>query len=263
MKTVLTESRVRRLTHAFDLLRELVSRDLKLRYKRSVLGIGWSLFNPLLQLVVLVFVFQYLLMVSMPDFTSFLFSGIVVWGWFTASLYAATGAIVDNPTLIRQPGFPTALLPVVTVMSNMVNFAFAMVAVLISLWVTQHPLNGSLIALPLVILVQFLFTLSLSYFLAMLHVPFRDTQYLLGILLMLGFYIVPIFYDSAAIPAQYQRIYHLNPLVGILEAYRTILLHGQVPELKPLITALGLSCVLLVVGCTWFVRVSYSFIEEL
>jgi lipopolysaccharide transport system permease protein len=253
----------RRFVYYFDLLRELVVRDLKLRYKRSVLGIAWSLLNPLLQLLVFSFVFRFLIPLHIHDYTLFLFSGILVWSWFQSSLYSATGAIVDNPSLLRQPGFPSGVLPVVSVMSNTVNFLFALPALLISVWATGHLPNLSLAALPLVMATQFLLMLSISYFLAMLHVPFRDTQYLLGILLFLGVYMVPIFYDAAAIPTNYQRIYRLNPLVPIVEAYRTILLHGQTPHALPLLLTALLSCVLLLLGRTLFVHVSYSFLEEL
>jgi lipopolysaccharide transport system permease protein len=240
-----------------------VARDLKLRYKRSVLGIAWSLLNPLLQLVVFSFVFRFIIPLHIPDYTLFLFSGILMWSWFQASLYSATSTIVDNPTLIRQPGFPSGILPVVTVMSNTINFLLALPVLLISVWATGHPPTAAILTLPLVILVQFVLTLSISYYLAVLHVPYRDTQYLLSILLMLGFYLVPIFYNSAAVPARFQPIYRLNPAVGILEGYRAILLHGQIPQLLPLALTFFLSLVVLGLGWSLFTRVSYSFIEEL
>jgi lipopolysaccharide transport system permease protein len=258
-----TQTKIHRFRYYFDLLRELVARDLKLRYKRSVLGIAWSLMNPLLQLLVFSFVFRYILPLKIPDYTLFLFSGILVWSWFQSSLYSATGAIVDNPALLRQPGFPSGLLPVVTVMSNTINFLLALPVLLACVWLSGHYPTVSMLVLPVVILVQFLLTLSISYFLAMLHVPFRDTQYLLGILLMLGFYLVPIFYDSTAIPAKYQMIYRLNPVVGIVEAYRAILLHGQTPHALPLFVTGLASLALLAFGWSLFIRVSYKFIEEL
>jgi homopolymeric O-antigen transport system permease protein len=105
------DKNLRWLTYRVDLVRELVARDLKLRYKRSVLGIAWSLLNPLLQLMVFSFVFRYLIPLHIPDYTLFRFSGILMWTWFQASLYSATGAIVDNPMLIRQPDFPIGTSP--------------------------------------------------------------------------------------------------------------------------------------------------------
>lgn len=259
----MNDTNLRWFTQRFDLLRELVVRDLKLRYKRSVLGIAWSLLNPLLQLLVFSFVFRYLIPLHIPDYTIFLFSGILMWTWFQASLYSATGAIVDNTMLIRQPGFPSGILPVVTVTSNTINFLLALPVLLGVVWATGHHPNLSLIALPFVILIQFILTLSISYYLAILHVPYRDTQYLLGILLMLGFYLVPIFYNAANIPAKYQPIYRLNPVVGILESYRSILLHGQMPPAVPLVITGLISLMILALGWSLFTRVSYRFIEEL
>src|SRR2546423_8849289 len=98
-----------------DLVRELVSRDLKIKYKRSALGFGWSLLNPLLQLLVFSTVFTYVLPLNVPDFTSFLFTGILVWSWFQGSLFSATTCIVDNAGLLRQPRFPVVLLPLATI----------------------------------------------------------------------------------------------------------------------------------------------------
>lgn len=253
----------RRLSYFLDLVRELVVRDLKLRYKRSVLGIAWSLLNPLLQLLVFSIVFRYIIPLHIPDYTLFLFSGILMWSWFQSSLYSASSAIVDNPTLIRQPGFPSGVLPVVTVLSNTVNFVLALPVLLISAWATGHAPNASIVALPFVMTVQFFLILSVSYYLAVLHVPYRDTQYLLGIVLMLSFYLVPIFYNSASIPVRFQPLYQLNPVVGILEGYRAILLHGQLPNLIPLLTTLVMSLIILALGWSLFTRVSYTFIEEI
>ena len=101
------------MTHGFDLLYELVARDLKLRYKRSVLGVAWSLLNPLMQLLVFAFVFGTVLPLGIPDYVIFLFTGILAWNWFHSSLLTATSTIVDNRDLVKRPGFPAAILPAV------------------------------------------------------------------------------------------------------------------------------------------------------
>src|SRR6516164_4511461 len=115
----------RRLIYIRDLVYELVLRDLKLRYKRSTLGLVWSLLNPLLQLLVFSLVFTYIVPIQMPHYTIFLFIGILVWTWFAAALYAATTCIVENPSMIRHPGFPVSILPVITVTSNLIHFLLA------------------------------------------------------------------------------------------------------------------------------------------
>ncbi|MCU1261990.1 MAG: ABC-type polysaccharide/polyol phosphate export system, permease component [Bryobacterales bacterium] len=263
MNNLRTGSRLRRLVYLRDLLRELVVRDMKLRYKRAVLGVGWSLLNPLLQLLVFNFVFTVILPVKVPDFTIFLFIGLLAWGWFQSSLVAATGAIIENPPMIRHPGFPVAILPVASVTSNLINFLLTLPILICFVIAGGHGPALSWLALPILLVVQFLLTLALAYFFAACHVPFRDTQYLLGISLMLGFYLAPTFYDVAKIPREYQTLYQLNPMVHLLGGYRSLFISGQVPALAPLFVIAAASIVTLVFSYSFFVHTSYKFIEEL
>ena len=253
----------RRLIYLRDLLRELVLRDMKLRYKGSVLGLAWSLLNPLAQLLVFGLVFSTILPLNIPNYTAFLFSGLLVWSWFQSSLFAATTVIVDGRSLIKRPGFPVALLPVVTVMANLVHFVLALPVLLLFLLLTGLPLHSTALLLPLLIAIQFLLTLSIGYFLAAVHVTFRDTQHLVGVFLLLLFYLTPIFYDSSVIPASLQSIYRLNPLLHLLEAYRTILIDGRLPDFAMLAVVTAVSLALLLVGFRVFKRASYTFVEEL
>ena len=265
--SALSRSRVslytRRLIFLRDLLHELIARDIKLRYKRKVLGTIWSLLNPLAHFLVLSFVFRYVLPLKIPNYTTFLFTGVLVWSWFRSSLHAATGTIVHNGTLIRRPGFPVAILPVVTVASHLIHFVLALPILLFFIYVGGIPITGAILVLPLVIVLQFFLTLSLAYLMATIHVTFRDTQYLLDILLLLGFYLSPIFYKADVIPPQYQPIYRLNPMVDLISAYRTILIEGKLPDLLPLLLLAIAVTVLLRFGYTIFMRASYRFVEEL
>jgi len=248
--------------HSWDLLWVLVSRDFKLRYRRSVLGVAWSLLNPLLQLLIFRFTFGTLLPLHIPDYTVFLFIGLLAWAWFQSSLLAATGAIVDNGSLIRQPGFPDSILPVVIIISNLTNFLFAFPILLLFLGAAGHGVTPALGALPIVICVQGLFTLSLAYLLASMHVFFRDTQYLVGVGLMLGFYLSPVFYASSYIPHQYQRIYRLNPVGHLIDAYRSVFIAGRYPDFAALAAIAAGSALMLAWTYFLFSRTRYRFIEE-
>lgn len=252
----------RTLTHAWDLLWVLVSRDIKLRYKRSVLGLTWCLLNPLLQLLVFKFTFGFLLPLKIPDYTLFLFIGILAWAWCQSSLSAATGVIVDNASFIRQPGFHDSILPVAVVISYLTNFIFAFPILLAFLLAGGHGLTMALSALPIVICVQGLFTLSLAYLLASVHVFFRDTQYLVGVVLMLGFYLSPVFYASSSIPLQYQPLYRLNPMVDLINSYRSVLMAGRFPDFSTLAVIAAESALVLICTYSLFARTSYRFIEE-
>lgn len=253
----------RDLIYLRDLLRELILRDLKLRYRRSVLGLTWSLLNPLAELLVLTFVFTYLLPLNIPSFPVFLYTGLLAWNWFRASLTSGSNVIVNNRGLIRFPGFPVPVLPVVTTASHLVHFVLSLPILALFLFLYHIPLSPAIVALPFVIIVQFLFIISLVYFLAAIEVTFRDTQYLLGIALMLGFYLSPVFYDVERIPAAILPIYNLNPMVHIIGAYRAIFLDGAFPPLGPLMIISGVSIILLWLGYSFFMRASFQFAQEL
>jgi lipopolysaccharide transport system permease protein len=255
--------RKRRWTYMRDLLRELVARDFKLRYKRSILGIAWSLLVPLAQLAVLYLVFNHLLPLNISNFTTFLFTGILPWTWFQTSLLAGSGTIVDNRELVMQVSFPVAVLPTVTVISQLVHFLLALPILFVFLLLDGYHLTVVFLALPLVILIQFVLTVSLAYLVATVQVTFRDTQYLLGILLFLFFYLTPVFYDGALIPTRFQRVYQLNPMVHLLGAYRSILIKGELPASLPLLMLCILSSAILLLGYAVFMRARDKFVEEL
>ena len=187
-------ARTDRLAYVRDLLYELVVRDVKLRYKRSVLGIGWSLLNPLAQLLVFYFIFDLLLPLKIPNYTPFLFTGVLVWSWFQSSLQAATGSVVDNRELVKRPGFPATVLPPVTVTAHLIHFLLALPILLLFIMHGNSQFTSAILILPLLIALQLGLILGLGYLVATLHVTFRDTQYLVGVLLQLLFFLTPVFY---------------------------------------------------------------------
>ncbi|GAB4192418.1 MAG: ABC transporter permease [Roseiflexaceae bacterium] len=254
---------LRGLRHFSDLLRELVGRDLKLRYKRSLLGIAWALITPLVQLAVFTFLFGYVVRLDVPQYSSYVFSGVLVWNWFQNSLYMSASAIVDNRELIRRPGFPAAVLPTVIITTNLIYYLLALPPLLAFLWLDAVPFTPALLALPLVMVIQFMLTLSLAYLVATCHVVFRDTQHLLSVALMLLFYLTPIFYQASAVPEAYQSLYQLNPAVHLIDAYRAVLIRGELPLPGPTLALCVGSAVLLCVGYTVFVNTSHRFVEEL
>ena len=159
------------------MLRELVVRDIKLRYNRSILGVAWSLLVPLAELGILNFVFATVLPLHVPHFVSYLFSGLLPWAWFSSSLLAATVATRQHKDLLQQVGFPAGILPVITITSQFIHFLLALPILFTFLWMDGRPLTFALAALPVVMALQFAFTLGLAYFLAPLEALFHDTQH--------------------------------------------------------------------------------------
>jgi lipopolysaccharide transport system permease protein len=171
--------------------------------------------------------------------------------------------VVDNRELIKRPGFPVPLLPVITVTNNLIQFLLALPILFAAIIIERTPLSISILLLPLIILIQFVFTVSLGYILSAFEVTYRDIQHLLAVMLMLLFYLTPVFYDSSIVPARFIFIYELNPMVHLMRAYRAILVQGAVPDLVAMLVLSALTALLLWLGLTIFTRASNRFIEEL
>lgn len=253
---------LRRLTYLRDLLRELVVRDMKVKYKRSALGMAWSLLNPLLQLGVFYFLFQVVMALNVPRFSAYMLSGLLVWTWFQTSIMQAATTITGNRDMIRLPGFPCAVLPAVAVTNNMIHFVIASPVLALFLFLSGGGVGASLAALPAVMAVQYLYTLGLAYLAAALNVVFRDTQHLLELFLRLYMFMNPIFYTVGHVPPEYQALYRLNPMVPLLESYRAVLMHGAQPDWSGLAGVVVLGVVLLALGMWVFQHLSARFVDE-
>jgi lipopolysaccharide transport system permease protein len=212
------------LTYWRDLLRELVARDIKVRYKGSILGVAWSLVNPLLQMLVFYFLFRLVLRFNISRYSSFVLSGVLVWGWFQSSLSHAAGVITASRDLVKRPGFRPAILPVTTVTTYLIDFSLSLPILILFLILEGGSIHPTIFALPMVIICQFILTLGLAYWISMVNVFFRDTQQLLTLALRLLFYLSPVFYEAKVIPEPYMTWYRLNPMVHLLDAYRAILI---------------------------------------
>jgi lipopolysaccharide transport system permease protein len=269
--------RRRKLTYYRDLVWELVMRELKVLYKRSALGVAWTLINPLLQLIVFSVVFQTILSAAagIPNYSSYAFSGLLIWAWTQASLFQATGLITGNRALIRQPGFPVAILPIVTVMTGLIHFLLALPALWLIMWVEHVSFSITWLVMPVLMLLQFILTVSLAYPLAALNVKFRDTQHTLGVVLQLMFYLLPIFYASPlndpkafaqanpTLKAVLVGLYRWNPMVALIEAYRDVMIRGSLPDWHSLLLLVGVAAVLLPIGYRIFKHERARFVEEI
>jgi lipopolysaccharide transport system permease protein len=249
--------------HARDLLAELVVRDIKLRYRGSLLGILWTLLNPLAELLVLLFVFRVVLRVDIENFPAHLFVGLLVYGWFQTSLNSATGSIVGNRELVRRPGVAVWVLPAVIVASNLVHLILSLPILLGLLLFTGIPLTGALFFLPVLLIIEFVLILGFAYPVATIHVWFRDTQHVLRVALQLLFYLTPIFYGVQSVPEGLRRIYLINPMAHVVEAFRDVLMRGTVPELSSVVGLALASAALLGFSLLWFLRTSHRFVDEL
>lgn len=244
------------------LIFELVIRDIVLRYRGSVLGFLWTLLNPLLFMLVYTLVFSVYMRVGIARFPVFLVAGELPWIWFASSLQTGTSSIRDGGAFVTSTVFPPFILVAVPILSNLVNFLLSMPILFAIMWVFHVPVGWPIVLLPLVIGVQAALTLGFLLLLAPLNVFYRDVQQVVGIILLLTFYLTPIFYPISAIPAQY-RPYVLvaNPMASLVVAYQSIFYYNAFPDLKYVLYPIILSAVLLYVGYTVFVRAKDAFAE--
>lgn len=240
---------------------ELVLRNLRLRYRRSVLGLLWAQIAPLAYVLVLTVVFTRVVPLDIDDYPVFVLLGMLPWLWFQAALVAGTTSVVGSPDLVRQPGFPRLALPVVAVMSTLVNHLLGLpVALAGAALVTGDVQVTALAVLPL-LAIQLLLCLGPAFALASLHARLRDTAHLLGVVLVPLFYATPVFYDADALDAA--PLLRLNPLVPIIDGYRDAVLAGRWPSVLPLLAVTGAGLVLLAGGLTLYRSRMPRFVEDL
>ncbi len=250
------------LLHMLEVVSALVTRDHKARYKSTVMGMVWSVATPVLFLLTFYVLFTFIIRMNIPNYASFVFTGIVAWAWLQTSLNEGVTSISNNASLVGHPGFPLPTLPMVSVVSNLINFLFSLPLVLIVVQVESGTLGWTLIFLPLIMMVQAIFQLGLVYFVSAANVTFRDVQFFLPSILQLGYFTTPIFYDLGQIPEPFHSILTWNPMYQIIHAYRTIFA-GQVPDWQGPLAVLGVSGLLLILGYRYFRNAAESFMEEI
>ena len=248
------------------LISSLVARELKARYRGSVLGFVWSFVNPLLLLSIYSFVFTTIMANNDPTtrpFAVFLFCGLLPWTWFSASLTEATSSLISGGNLIKKVLFPAEVLPIVSVLANMVHYLLGLLILAAFMIAFQHyPDVASLPWFPVVIAVQLIFTLGLAFVLSALTVHFRDVRDLLTNLLTLWFFATPIIYPYfTPSVSRFLTLFRLNPFYHLAVSYQEILFFGQFGHARSLLLLAALSVVVFLGGYWLFDRLRDSFAE--
>ncbi len=241
------------LVHHRALVTALLVRQLKLRYRGSVLGFVWTFLNPLLLMAVYALVFRFYMRIAVPNYALFLLAGLLPWTWFSSSLGEGTNAIVGGSGLVTKSLFPTEILPAVVVLSNMVNFLLSIPLLLVAGWlygVTPSPL--SFVFLVPVIALQCGFTLGIVLALAALNVHYRDVQHIVANFLLLWFFLTPIVYPASQVPPEMHALLWANPLAMFVEAYHAIFVAASWPKLETLAMLLAYTLAALLVGAKIF-----------
>jgi ABC-type polysaccharide/polyol phosphate export permease len=251
-------------TKRWPLVVELVRRELKLRYRDTWLGFFWTLLNPLIMTLVYTLVFSYFLRIGIPKFPAFLLCGLLPWMmWFTEGVTMGTNCLVDHAAFLKNAIFPSQILPIVAVSTGMMNYVFSLPVLIVLLLAFGIPLGITMLALPVIMAVQFLFTLGIVYFTATYNVFFRDLRYIVQHILTALFFLAPIMYDFSIIPPKFHVFLKLNPLTHIIDAYRNVFFYKIWPAWDNLGYVLALSVLLVFLGAQAFERHREVFAEYL
>lgn len=230
------------------LVKQLVARDFKTKYKRSVLGILWSFLNPLLMMIVQYIVFSTLFRSSIPNFSLYLLVGIVCFNFFSECTGMCLGSITGNASLITKVYMPKYIYPVSRALSSGINLLFSLIPLVGVMIITQAPLGKALVLVPIPLICLFVFSLGIGMILATMMVFFRDTQFLWGVISTIWMYMTPIIYPESILPEKYMPIFKLNPMYHIVKCIRTMIMDGVSPEPKSYIIMMVMCFATLLAG---------------
>lgn len=246
-----------------EMLKNLVKKDLRTRYKGSILGFLWTFINPLLQLLVYTVVFTTVMRINIDKFYMFLFVGLVPWIFFATSVQISSEVILTNKNLVKKIYFPKVILPVSVVTSGFMNLLFSFVVVFLVLIISKIGISVAVIYLPFVILVEFVITLGFSLLVSSLNVYFRDLQHILNVLMMGWFYFTPIIFPVEMIPNKYLKFFFINPITPIIVSFRDILYYGRTPDLTMLSLSFIIGLLLIIFSYSIFKILQKNFAEEI
>lgn len=245
------------------LMKQLVNRDFKTKYRRSVLGVFWSFLNPLLTMSVQYVVFSTLFKSDIPNFPLYLLSGIVCFSYFNEATTMSLNSIVGNATLITKVYMPKYIYPLTRVISSTVNLLLALIPLFVVMLLTKAPSSWALLLLPIGIFFLFCLALGVGMLLSSAMVFFRDTVFLWGVVIMIWMYLTPIFYPESIIADKFLPVYRLNPLYQIIAFIRTILIEGVSPSPASYGGAILSALIPLAIGIVVFKKTQDKFILNL
>lgn len=243
-----------------NLLFNLVSRDIKVRYRRSVLGLLWTVLNPLLMMVVITIVFSTLFKQNIPNFPIYYLSGSLIFSFNSETTSNALYAIIGNSALMKKVYIPKYLFPLSKVFSGLVNLGFSLIAMFVVMIVLNVEFQPTLLLLPIPIFYTFLFSTGLSLILATLTVFFRDIAHFYGVFVMAWTYFTPVFYPETILPAKAMFVMKFNPMYHFVSYCRELVLYGTFPGMKENLLCFLIGLIFLVVGIVIFYKKQDKFV---
>ncbi|MES0342389.1 MAG: ABC transporter permease, partial [Candidatus Humimicrobiaceae bacterium] len=261
---------IKKLFSYRELLISLTKKELKVKYRGSVLGFFWSLLNPILTMLVYSFVFSMVLRAGIQEFGIFLICALLPFNFLQNSVNYGTGSIISNSNLVNKIYFPREILPLSIVFSNLINFLLELIALFIVLAFMGYKFYLFLYILPVLIFIQFFLVVGMTLLVSALNVFFRDLQHLITIVMMVWFFGTPIIYPMSMVPERFQPfLKFINPMTIYVTYYRNIFYYTKYhegagfPSVVETIAALGISLLIFFIGYFVFKKLEYRFAEEI
>lgn len=248
------------LRRYIPLIRELVSRDLKVKYRRSFLGYLWSLLNPLMMMTIMTVIFSYMFRFNIPNYPLYLICGQTLWTFFNESTNMSMYSIIQNAALIKKVYIPKFIFPISRVISSFVTMSFSLVAILIVMIFTKAPFHLTILLFPIPLFFLLLFAAGVGMVLSALSVYFRDITHLYGVVTLGWMYMTPIFYPIDALPAKIAAIIKLNPMYSYITFFREIVLYGSIPAASIWLMCCLMSIAAIGIGTLVFRKLQRNFI---
>lgn len=246
-----------------ELLKNNVKKEIRGRYKKSVLGVLWTFLNPLLQLAVYAFIFPLILKTTQEYYVIFVCVGLIPWTFFTTTISQSTWAVIGNGNIVKKVYFPREILPISVVTSAMVNFVISTIIIIAFCLIYGLGLTKYILFYPIILIIQYILQLGISFILSAITVYFRDLEHFVQIALMLLFYATPIVYSGNSIPDAFKFIIKYNPMAHIIEGYRDIFYNQVKPDIYSLGIVFLISIVICIIGYVVFKKLQRRFAEEL
>jgi len=246
-----------------------VKREFQLKYQKSMLGAAWNVINPLAMILVYTVIFSKLMRTKLPgaegqfSYSIFLCAGVLTWGLFVEITSRTLNVFIEHANLIKKLSFPRITLPIVIVISALINFAIGFSLFVCFLLITGNFPGWVFMTIIPVLLVQLLFSIGLGITLGILNVFFRDVGQLYGVILQFWFWFTPIVYSPTILPEEFRSLLWINPLAYIMKAYQGVFVEGQVPEWQSLWFPLVLSIIFCLLGLRLYKRCSRDMVDEL
>jgi len=250
---------IREIIQYWDLLSLLVANSLKTRYKRSVLGVFWTLLNPILTMIVVSIVFSTLFRFAIKDYPIYLLTGLIFWNFFANATLGGMNATILGGGLIKRIYLPRSIFSVAAIGSELMNLALSLIPLTLLIFIFGHPITPAVLFLPIAVLITCLFALGISLLISTIGIFFNDWIHIYQVLVMTWFYMTPIFYPEEIIPPHLSFILYWNPMRYLVSLFRDPIFLGRLPNSEAILISLAVSLISFLIGWWLFTRKAKEF----